>query len=98
MAECLYLPFRQDIENLKATVHPGNTDAAPGTVVKADKQSLVIQTGVDRLSLEEVQLEGKNVCRLPISYVDLQSETERCLEQNSNKKEEFICHIIIGGT
>ena len=43
----------------KATVHPGNTDAAPGTVVKADKQSLVIQTGVDRLSLEEVQLEGK---------------------------------------
>lgn len=82
----------------KATVHPGNTDAAPGTVVKADKQSLVIQTGVDRLSLEEVQLEGKSVCRLLISYVDLQLKTERCLEQNSNKKEEFICHIIIGGT
>ena len=49
----------------KATVHPGNTDAAPGTVVKADKQSLVIQTGVDRLSLEEVQLEGKK--RMPIA-------------------------------
>jgi len=49
----------------KATVHPGNTDAAPGTVVKADKQSLVIQTGVDRLSLEEVQLEGKK--RMPVA-------------------------------
>ena len=49
----------------KATVHPGNTDAAPGTVVKADKQNLVIQTGVDRLSLEEVQLEGKK--RMPVA-------------------------------
>ena len=49
----------------KATVHPGNTDAAPGTVVKADKKSLVVQTGVDRLSLEEVQLEGKK--RMPVA-------------------------------
>ena len=34
-------------------------------MVKADKQSLVIQTGVDRLSLEEVQLEGKK--RMPVA-------------------------------
>ncbi len=32
---------------------------APGTVVKADRSSLLVQTGKGLLSLEEVQLEGK---------------------------------------
>lgn len=34
-------------------------DAAPGTIVKADKQGLVVATGDGQLSIKELQLEGK---------------------------------------
>lgn len=42
-----------------AEVLPEDTDKAPGTVTKAGKKELIIQTGAGQLSLKEVQLEGK---------------------------------------
>lgn len=46
----------------KAAVLEGGDSAQVGQIVYADKQQLVIQTGEGRLSLLEVQLEGKNGC------------------------------------
>lgn len=47
-----------------AAVKEGNTDAAPGTIVKAEKKDLWVQTGDGVLMLSEVQLEGKK--RMPV--------------------------------
>ncbi|MGN0342023.1 MAG: methionyl-tRNA formyltransferase [Roseburia sp.] len=47
-----------------ATVREENTDAAAGTIVKADKKELWVQTGEGILILNEVQLEGKK--RMPV--------------------------------
>lgn len=43
----------------QAQVIEKNTDQQPGTIVKADKHSLWVQTGEGVLNLLEVQLEGK---------------------------------------
>ena len=43
----------------KAKVLDENTDKTPGTIVRVEKDSLMVQTGEGLLSLLEVQLEGK---------------------------------------
>ena len=43
----------------KASVVEEKTSVAPGTVVHVGKDSLLVQTGENLLSIEEVQLEGK---------------------------------------
>ncbi len=43
----------------KARVVPGDAAAVPGTVLRADKGGLIVQTGQDALELLEVQLEGR---------------------------------------
>ena len=43
----------------KAKVVEGNSEAAPGQVAAVGKHSIEVQTGEGRLSLVEVQLEGK---------------------------------------
>lgn len=48
----------------KAAVLEGGDSAQAGQIVYADKQQLVIQTGEGRLSLLEVQLEGKKRMRI----------------------------------
>lgn len=48
----------------KAAVLEGGDSAQVGQIVYADKQQLVIQTGEGRLSLLEVQLEGKKRMRI----------------------------------
>lgn len=48
----------------KAAVLEGGASAQAGQIVYADKQQLVIQTGEGRLSLLEVQLEGKKRMRI----------------------------------
>lgn len=43
----------------KASVVPGKSDCAPGIVLRVGKNEMVVQTGKDALSLQEVQIEGK---------------------------------------
>lgn len=48
----------------RCTVADQDGKAAPGTVLRADKSGILVQTGEGRLLLEEVQLEGKKRMRV----------------------------------
>lgn len=48
----------------KAQVIPENSGAAPGCIVKVEKNRILVQTGEGMLALLEVQLEGKK--RMPV--------------------------------
>ena len=55
-----YTEFRGKMLKIwRAEVVPGNTDLAPGTVARVEKDSFSIQTGDGLLRLLEIQLEGK---------------------------------------
>ena len=43
----------------RAEVRNGDSESAPGEVVRADKNGLIIQTGEGQLAVSELQLEGK---------------------------------------
>lgn len=48
-----------DIKIYKATIVEGMTDAAPGTIVKADNKACHVATGDGILALEDIQISGK---------------------------------------
>ena len=63
----------------KAQVLAENTDKKPGTIVKAEKNSLFVQTGEGILALLEVQLEGKKRMEVDAFLRGYQVETGNCL-------------------
>lgn len=57
----------QTVKVWQSRVEQGNSDAQPGTILRADKNGIVVATGQGQLVLEQIQIPGKKA--MPVADV-----------------------------